>query len=63
MRREGEKRDWTPSNSSKKRKAISAEEQNQFLELSENWREFFSEPNAHFVGTEVPKVNAQGEEC
>ena len=49
MRRKGERRDWIPSNSTKKRKAISAKDKNQFLELSENWREFFSENPDHFV--------------
>jgi hypothetical protein len=62
MRREGEKRDRKPSNSSKKRKAISSENKNQFLELSENWRDFFSEANENYVGTRVPKINSSGEE-
>lgn len=52
MRRENEKRDWTPSNSSKKRKAISAKHKNQFLELSENWKEFFAERPDNFVAKE-----------
>jgi len=50
MRRVGEKRDWTPSNSSRRRKAISKKDQHRFDELRENWRGFFKERDENFIG-------------
>ena len=48
-RRKGEKREWTPSNSSRKRLAITKTQKAQFDELRESWREFFAEAPDHFV--------------
>ena len=48
-RRKGEKREWTPSNSARKRQAITKTQKAQFDELRESWRDFFAERPDHFI--------------